>query len=169
MPTENRILRDVHTLPMLRFLTLALLLVTAASCDSGEPELADLRDLSGDPALLAGTWTWTRTVTCTDSGTPCSETTPASAGRAETLTFTHTPETSSHDGTVQGYFNGTAVGPTTYRAVTGVTDFVGFSYASHSLALGEGGGYNMFGVSRDRLVISAAFVDGPETTYRRQR
>ena len=149
---------------MPRFLILAAVLAVAG-CDSGGPDPTGLDGLSGNPALLAGTWVWERSVTCDGSG-GCAETTPA--GRTETLAFTHTPETSSHNGTVQGFFNGDAVGPTTYRVDTAATDFFGLSYVSYSLALGEGSRFNQFGVSRDRLVISAAAVDGAETTYRRR-
>ncbi len=146
-------------------LALALLaLVTLAACDGTEPpavvNYTGLDGLSGDPALLAGTWTWERTVAC---GRGCTETTPATSGTPETLTFTFTPETSSHNGTVVGFFNGTRVGLTRYLlAPAGDGEW-------RTLDLEENAGFNVFGVSADRLVISAAAADGPETTYRRQR
>ena len=149
---------------MARLALFALLLTALASCDAenaGDAALSTFDGLSGDPALLAGTWTWERSVVCGRAG-GCLETTPASAGRTETITFTHTPETSSHNGTVAGFFNGYDVGLTTYLVEYG-------DAGEYSLALGEGGGYNQFGVDGDRLVISSVAVDGEETTYRRQR
>ena len=146
---------------MARLALFALLLTALASCDGGGPDFTGTEGLSGDPALLAGTWTWERSVVCGRAG-GCLETTPASAGRTETLMFTHTPETSSHNGTVAGFFNGYDVGPTTYLVEYG-------DAGEYSLSLGEGGGYNQFGVDGGRLVISSAAVDGEETTYRRQR
>lgn len=161
-----QIFRRSTSAAMARHLVLASLLVALASCDTGGPGFTDLDGLSGDPALLAGTWTWTRSYACGDGSGACTETTPASAGRTETLTFTHTPETSSHNGMVAGFFNGYTVVPTTYRVDTAGGTAEDRSY---SLALGAGGGYNQFGVSGDRLVITSAAVDGEETTYRRQR
>ncbi len=148
---------------------LAVLLAGLGGCDSTGPGSTGFEGLSGDAALLAGTWTWERSYACSDGPDGCTETTPSTTGRTETLTFTYTPETSSHNGTVWGFFNGYSVGPTTYRVDVAAVDHSGRSEASYSLALGEGGRYNRFGVSADRLVITSAPVDGEETTYRRAR
>ena len=142
---------------MPRLLLLAALLATASSCDSAEPDFTGFDGLSGDAELLAGTWVWERSFSCGDGSGPCQEFVPAPTA-TETLTFTYSPETSSHNGTVEGFFNGYPVGRTTYLVEP----------SSRSITLGLGGTYTPFGVSEDRLVISDAASDGEETTYRRR-
>ena len=147
----------------MRLLLALTLLAALSSCDSGGPDFTGLGGLSGDRTLLAGTWTWTRSYTCGDGSGPCSESTPASTGRVETLTFT--PErTATGEGTVAGFFNGVVVGPTTYQV-----DVAASSEGEASYYIDLGGRVGaQFGVSRDRLVLSTAASDGEETTYRRR-
>lgn len=142
---------------MLRLLLLAAILATASSCDSGGPDFTGMDGLSPDATLLAGTWEWERSYSCGDGSGPCQEFVPAPTA-TETLTFTYSPETSSHNGTVEGFFNGYPVGRTTYLVEP----------SSQSITLGVRGTHTQFGVSRDRLVISTAIRDGEETTYRRR-
>ncbi len=152
---------------MSRFALAFALLATLSACDRSGPDSA-FDGLSGNPALLAGTWTWERTTNCGDGSGGCTDTTPASTGRAETLTFTHTPEAALQDGTVAGYFNGSALDLTPYQVITAVIDYADRSEGVYFLSL-ETRGQVRFGVSADRLVISDAAVDGPTTTYRRRR
>ncbi|HEX9953192.1 MAG TPA: hypothetical protein VGB53_15585 [Rubricoccaceae bacterium] len=153
---------------MSRLALVALLLTTLAACDAGGSDSDPFDGLTGDPALLAGTWTWETSIACGDGSVGCTETTPGSSGRTETLSFSYTPETSSHNGTVQGFYNGREVGPTTYLVYVAAVDYTDRSEAAYYLGLGTGGS-TRFGVSRERLVISDAAADGVETTYRRQR
>lgn len=151
-------------LAMPRLVLAAVLLATLAGCDSGGIDRFGREPL--DPMLLAGTWTWDKTVTCGDGG-GCTETTPASSGRAGTLTFT-SMSANGAAGVVSGYFNGLDLEPTVYGV-----DIAhgGTSERSSSLAtirLEDGRAYNEVWASRSRLVISAAAVDGSETTYRRR-
>ncbi|HEX8299150.1 MAG TPA: hypothetical protein VF594_08325 [Rubricoccaceae bacterium] len=157
---------------MSRLTLAALLLTLLAGCDSGGDDDGPFRDLSGDPALLAGTWTWERTTVCPIEAGDCSETTPNSAGRAETLTVTYTPETSSHNGTVSGFFNGQTLAPTPYFiGPTLAVDYVDHGETHYSLAFREGAGDFRYGVSQDRLALSTYTAADLETTttYRRQR
>ncbi len=150
---------------MLRTLLAAVLLTALAGCDS------DGFDRSGhdplDPALLAGTWTWEKTVACGDGSTGCTETTPESEGRPETLVFASESATGA-TGRVEGYFNGIAVGPVGYRVdiIHGDTETRPVYYAM--IVLADGATYNEAFVSDTRLVISSAAADGSETTYRRR-
>ena len=148
-------------------LVLALtLLATLAACDSADVDRSGREPL--DPAQLAGTWTWERTESCSDGSAGCVQTTPASTGRAETLTFTATGQYAL-EGVVQGYFNGQTLGPTDYTVSIGHGDGRDRAYWFASIDLAGGTGYNSTYLTGDRLVISAAAADGPETTYRRRR
>ena len=148
-------------------LVLALtLLATLAACDSAGVDRSGREPL--DPAALLGTWTWERTVACGDGSGGCTETTPASTGRAETLTFL-SPDPAGASGVVVGYFNGTTLELTDYTVTIMHVDTDTRPIWSASIDLGEAGGYNEVFLSGNRLVISAAAADGPETTYRRPR
>lgn len=150
---------------MLRSVLALTLLATLAACDSAEVDRSGREPL--DPTKLAGTWAWERTETCGD-GTGCSQATPASTGRAETLTFSASgPD--ALEGVVQGYFNGQTLGPTDYTVDIGHADGLDRPYWFASVDLAGGGSYHETYLTGDRLVISAAAVDGSETTYRRRR
>ncbi len=151
---------------MPRLVLAAVLLATFAGCDS------DGIDRSGrdplDTTRLAGTWVWEKTVSCGDGSTRCIETTPASAQRTETLTFTPASANGASAARVEGYFNGRTVGPVGYEVRIDHVDTVTRPIWSASIILADGSGYNETILSGNRLVISAAAVDGSETTYRRR-
>ena len=142
------------------------LLVALAACDSAEIDRSGREPL--DPARLAGTWAWERTETCSGGSAGCTQTTPASVGRAETLTFA-TSGPYALEGVVQGYFNGQTLAPTDYTVSIGHGDGLDRAYWFASIDLDGASSFNSTYLTGDRLVISAAAVDGPETTYRRRR
>lgn len=160
---------------MPRLLLVAVILVAASSCDSNgydPPEVAppDPDALTSDGRLLGGTWTWERSVDCDGSG-GCTEETPTSTGRTETLVVTpdeDRPVGTGLGGTVEGFFNGADIDPTEYEVVTACPRGVGAGCFS-SFYFGEPSGpFVDFLVNRDRLVLSTEAVDGEETTYRRE-
>ena len=150
---------------MLRLLLLAAILATASSCDSAGPTFTGMDGLAQDAALLVGTWEWERSFSCGDGSGGCQEFVPAPTA-TETLTFTA-------DGQVSGYFNESDLGPLRYRLDefdlgslryrVERSDVVAFDAADRVYRSA------WFGVSRDRLVLSTAAMDGSETTYRRRR
>ena len=137
----------------MRLLALATLLVAASACDSGWPDFTGLGGLSQDASLLVGTWEWTRSYGCGDGSRGCDEQTPRSTGRTETFTF-------STDGTVDGFFNGGHIDPTPYETRERCLPDLPCTGYLRLVQLYGDNTVDVFGVSRDRLVLTAAYRDG---------
>ena len=134
---------------------LLVLLAGASACDSGS-DFTGFGGLSDDPALLVGTWEWTRSYRCGDDA-GCMETTPGTTG---TLVVADT--------TLSGYFdNATFPTPVSYRVGRERGEAV---IRLDAPVVDAEVGYK-FGVSPSRLVLGYTYVDGVryETTYRRAR
>lgn len=116
-------------------------------------------NLSQDPELLIGSWRWlSDTYYFTADGTPHHET-PESAGYTLVLRF-------DEEGMVSTFRNGSleTVEPYEVKRQTHVDG----TFSEPILYIGEHGARAEFGVSDTKLLISTAFVDGPESIYERE-
>lgn len=134
---------------------LAALTVALAACDTGGPDLVDLRvdNLSHDAAALVGTWDL---VTSTSSGFGGPPTTAPAAAGTETITF-------RADGTVGIVRANLPMETTTWEVVP-----VGPAYpdAAPSLRIGDRSEY--WGIDDDRLYFDRRPLDGDLSEYRRR-
>lgn len=115
--------------------------------------------LTQDPELLVGTWEWqSSTYYFTVDGEP-NKKTPESAGYTETLKF-------YAGGIVERYRNGELEEREPYEIKK--QKYPNGTESEDPMLFMGGRGAAAFGVNREKLRISTAFRDGPESIYRRQ-